>query len=75
MPSFNDLDSYTGEFVQPMSLNIISNRKIWHCPLLNLPCSQLFGTLVEKQKSLDCNDYIFEDVNPELKYQGSDNQK
>lgn len=23
--------------------------------------------MIEKSKSLDCNDYLFEDVNPELK--------
>ena len=45
-PGFTDLDSYTGEFVQPMSLNLVSGKKIWHCPL-GLPFT-IFGTLIDK---------------------------
>jgi len=66
-PGFNDLDSFTGEFTQPISLNLISNKKVWHCPL-GLPSQSMFSTIIDKSKSKDCNDYIFENVNPELKY-------
>ena len=65
-PTLNDLDCFAGgEMVQPISLNIVSKRKIWHQTLQEFECSKLYNTMMDKNKSNGCNDHIFEEINPE----------
>ena len=53
--------------VQPISLNIVSKRKIWHQTLKEIECMKLYSSFLDKSKFLECNDFIFEEINPELK--------
>ena len=67
-PNIHDLDCFSGgEMVQPISLNIVSKRKIWHQTLKEIECMKLYSSFLDKSKFLECNDFIFEEINPELK--------
>ena len=60
---------------QPIGLNVVSHKKIWHVTLANFECGKLFGSMLDKNKFQDCNQFIFSDPNPEQKFANEKNNQ
>lgn len=69
-PPLGDLHSMTGSFTQPMSLNVVSHSLTWHMTLADFACGKLITTMLDQEKSKGCNNYMFEEPNPEAKPKG-----
>jgi hypothetical protein len=66
-PTINELDVQKGNMTQPISLNVVSTKLTWHITVAPIESGKLIGAFLDKNKSQDCNNWIFEDPNPETK--------
>ena len=72
-PNMNEMDALKGELVQPISLNIVSNKLVWHIPLANHSIGKLISAFIDQSLYKDCNNYMFEDPNPEKQFRNQQN--
>lgn len=70
-----DLHSLTGQLTQPMSLNFVSHSVTWHITLADIACGKLITTMLDQEKSKGCNNFMFENPNPEAKPTSSGSQQ
>lgn len=74
-PSISELDSFKGSEIQPISLNFVSQKMSWHIPLNETESGQLINTFMDQKLSGGCNNYMFNDPNPELALFNSSNNQ